>query len=90
MLTKKNIRKARIASNRPLGKLKRLINPREREREIMGFFSSICCCLWIPSRVSSDGVGARNQPLMPNSIETEAQTAIVVPHFPVNSNLSRL
>ena len=56
----------------------------------MGFFSSICCCLWIPSRVSSDGVGARNQPLMPNSIETEAQTAIVVPHFPVNSNLSRL
>jgi hypothetical protein len=33
MLTKKNIRKARIASNRPLGKLKRLINPREREKE---------------------------------------------------------
>ncbi|KAG2686969.1 hypothetical protein I3760_09G031700 [Carya illinoinensis] len=58
----------------------------------MGFLSSICCCFYRPSRVSIDwvGHGAVNQPLRHNLIETEARAPILVPHFPVSSNLSRL
>ncbi|KAK4581670.1 hypothetical protein RGQ29_025021 [Quercus rubra] len=56
----------------------------------MGFLSSICCCFYLPSRVSSDGGGALNQPLRSNFIKSEVHTTILVPHFPVNSKLSRL
>ncbi|KAK4582063.1 hypothetical protein RGQ29_025292 [Quercus rubra] len=43
----------------------------------MGFLSSICCCFYLPSRVSSDGGGALNQPLKSNFIKTEVQTTIL-------------
>ncbi|KAL4606950.1 hypothetical protein ACB092_09G140300 [Castanea dentata] len=56
----------------------------------MEFLSSICCYFYLSSRVSSDGGGALNQPLKYNFIKTEVQTTILVPHFPINSKLSRL
>ncbi|OMO55201.1 hypothetical protein COLO4_36133 [Corchorus olitorius] len=60
----------------------------------MGFFSSICCCFYSPSRVSGHGEvasAAAIQPLRPNSIQTDSSPrAILVPNFPVTPNLSRL
>uniref|UniRef100_A0A7N2M3T5 Uncharacterized protein n=1 Tax=Quercus lobata TaxID=97700 RepID=A0A7N2M3T5_QUELO len=54
----------------------------------MEFLSSICCCFYLPPRVSSDGGGALNQPLKSNFIKTEVHITILVPYFPVNSKLS--
>ncbi|KAJ6912815.1 hypothetical protein NC651_015311 [Populus alba x Populus x berolinensis] len=57
----------------------------------MGFFSSICCCFYRPTRVASDGVlGAARQPVRSNFIESDVRAPILVPHFPVNSKFSRL
>jgi hypothetical protein len=68
-----------------------ILERKKKKIERMGFLTSFCCCCFYrPSQVSSDGVDAVSQRLMPNFIETKAAAPILVPHFPVNSNLSRL
>ena len=57
----------------------------------MEFLSSICCCFHRSSPLSADAMPAvAAQPLIPTSLETNNQIPILVPHFPVKPNLSRL
>ncbi|PSS36315.1 Protein phosphatase 1 regulatory subunit like [Actinidia chinensis var. chinensis] len=58
----------------------------------MGFLSTLCCCFYRSPRVCGDGASVSRLPTrIKPAVEAKADEApILVPYFPVNSNLSRL